>query len=151
MTGTIVVERDTRILAPAVVLVPYLAELPRWVEWSPWEGLDSDMRREYTGEPGAVGSTYTWEGNRKAGAGRMRIDAVRPDGVDIDLEFTRPFRSRNALHFVLVPEDGGTRVLWRMEAPRTLWSRIFNMEKLVGPDFERGLKQLRQVAEAEVS
>jgi hypothetical protein len=151
MTETIVVERDTRILAPSGALVPYLAELPRWVEWSPWEGLDADLRREYSGEPGAVGSTYSWEGDRKAGAGRMRIDAVRPDGVDIDLEFTRPFRSRNALHFVLAPEDGGTRVVWRMETPRTFWSRFFNMEKLIGPDFERGLKQLRQVAEGEVN
>ena len=148
MAGTIVVERDERIQVPPAELLPYLRELPRWSEWSPWEGLDPAMAREYTGTPGEVGSTYAWEGNRKAGAGSMRIESVDADGVGIHLEFSRPFRSSNELRFALRPEDGGTRVVWRMETPRTFMSRFFNMEKLIGPDFERGLKQLRQVAEA---
>lgn len=147
MAGTIIVERTDTIRAPQEALLALIAELPNWVEWSPWEGLDTDMKREYTGEPGEIGSTYSWNGDRKAGEGRMRISAVDHDGVGIDLDFTRPFRSSNRIRFVLAPEGDGTRVIWRMESPRTFFSRFFNLDKLVGADFEKGLRQLKQVAE----
>lgn len=147
MAGTVIVERTDTIRAPREALLPLIAELPNWVEWSPWEGMDSDMKRAYTGEPGEVGSTYSWNGNRKAGEGRMRITAVDADGVGIDLDFTRPFRSSNRIRFVLAPEGDGTRVIWRMESPKTFFSRFFSLDKLVGGDFEKGLRQLKQVAE----
>jgi hypothetical protein len=147
MAGTVIVERMDTIGAPREALLPLIAQLPNWVEWSPWEGTDPAMSREYTGEPGAVGSTYTWSGNRKAGAGRMRIDDVQDDGVGIDLAFTRPFRSTSRIRFVLEPQGDGTRVIWRMESPTTFFSRFFNVEKLIGPDFEKGLRQLKRVAE----
>jgi len=147
MAGTVVVERTTRISATPEQLLPHIARLPEWTQWSPWEDLDPDLKREYTGEPGAIGSTYGWSGNRKAGSGTMRITAVDPDGVGIHLEFTRPFRSSNELRFVLTPEGDGTRVVWRMETPRKLYTRFVNLDKLVGGDFEKGLRKLKQVAE----
>lgn len=147
MAGTIIVERTTRISATPEQLLPHIGRLPEWTQWSPWEDLDPDLKREYTGEPGAVGSTYAWSGNRKAGSGTMRITAVDPDGVGIHLEFTRPFRSSNELRFVLTPEGDGTRVVWRMETPRKLYTRFVNLDKLVGGDFEKGLRKLKQVAE----
>jgi hypothetical protein len=147
MAGTVVVERTARISATPEQLLPHIARLPEWTQWSPWEDLDPDLQREYTGEPGAVGSTYTWSGNRKAGSGTMRITAVNRDGVGIHLEFTRPFRSSNGLRFVLTPEGDGTRVIWRMETPRKLYTRFVNLDKLLGGDFEKGLRKLKQVAE----
>ena len=147
MAGTVVVERTARISASPEQLLPHIARLPEWTQWSPWEDLDPDLQREYTGEPGAVGSTYAWSGNRKAGSGTMRITAVDRDGVGIHLEFTRPFRSSNELRFVLTPEGDGTRVIWRMETPRKLYTRFVNLDKLLGGDFEKGLRKLKQVAE----
>jgi hypothetical protein len=147
MAGTVVVERTTRIAASPEQLLPHIARLPEWTQWSPWEDLDPDLERDYTGEPGAVGSTYAWSGNRKAGSGTMRITAVDPDGVGIHLVFTKPFPSTNELRFVLTPEGDGTRVIWRMETPRKLYTRFVNLDKLVGGDFEKGLRKLKQVAE----
>ncbi|WP_243767952.1 SRPBCC family protein [Leifsonia sp. TF02-11] len=77
----------------------------------------------------------------------MRIEEVQSDGVSIDLVFTRPFRSHSLIRFSLAEEGGGTRVNWRMESPKTFFSRFFNLDRLVGGDFEKGLRQLRQVAE----
>lgn len=148
MAGTVVVERMERIRATPEQLLPHIARLPEWTQWSPWEDLDPDLKREYTGEPGEVGSTYAWSGNRKAGSGSMRVTGVDPRGVGIHLEFTRPFRSTNALRFELEPEAGdATRVIWRMETPRKLYTRFVNLDKLIGGDFEKGLRKLKQVAE----
>ncbi|RDV43595.1 hypothetical protein DOE76_16795 [Leifsonia sp. ku-ls] len=148
MTGTVVVERTARVRATPEQLLPLIARLPEWTQWSPWEDLDPDLTREYGGEPGEVGSTYVWSGNRKAGAGSMRVTAVDPDGVGIHLDFTRPFRSSNELRFVLEPEGESTRVTWRMETPKKLYTRFVNLDKLVGGDFEKGLRKLTQVVEA---
>ena len=41
-----------------------------WQQWSPWEDLDPQMRRTYSGPDAGVGAAYAWEGNRKAGQGR---------------------------------------------------------------------------------
>ncbi len=147
MAGTVVVERTARINATPEQLLPHISRLPEWTQWSPWEDLDPDLERDYSGVPGAIGSTYAWSGNRKAGSGSMRVTAVDPDGVGIHLEFTRPFRSSNELRFALTPEGDGTRVIWRMETPRKLYTRFVNLDKLVGGDFEKGLRKLKQVAE----
>ncbi|MDR6972161.1 SRPBCC family protein [Leifsonia shinshuensis] len=147
MTENVVVERMERIAATPEQLLPHISRLPEWTQWSPWEDLDPDLKRQYSGEPGAVGSSYEWSGNRKAGSGSMRITAVDPDGVGIHLDFTRPFKSSNELRFVLQPEGDATRVIWRMETPRKLYTRFVDLDKLVGGDFEKGLRKLKQVAE----
>lgn len=145
--STITVERREHVDAAPAAVLPHLADLTRWQAWSPWEGADPDLHREYTGEPGTVGATYAWSGNRKAGAGSMRVTEVTPDGVVVALEFTKPFRSSSVSRFVLVPTGDGTDVTWRMESPRTFITRVFPLDKLVGPDFEKGLRQLRAVVE----
>ncbi|MDR6574861.1 hypothetical protein J2X60_003529 [Curtobacterium sp. 320] len=151
MAATTTIERDVVIAAPASTILPHLADLHRWVEWSPWEGRDPDLHREYGGEPGAVGSTYAWKGNRKAGSGDMVVRRVEPHDVEIGLRFTAPFRSSNTTAFRLHEVPDGTRVVWTMTSPVTVTSRIvglfMNMEQFVGGDFEKGLARLKALVE----
>ncbi|WP_420370070.1 SRPBCC family protein [Curtobacterium sp. L1-20] len=151
MAATSTVQREAVIAAPAAAILPYLADLHRWEAWSPWEGRDPDLHREYGGEPGAVGSTYAWRGNRKAGSGDMTVRRVTPHEVEIALRFTAPFASENTTAFRLDEVPGGTTVVWTMTSPVTAMSRIvnlfMNMERFVGGDFEKGLATLRTVVE----
>lgn len=151
MAATTTIERERVIVAPAAAVLPNVADLHRWAAWSPWEGQDPALEREYGGEPGTVGSTYAWKGNRKAGAGSMRVTRVTSHEVDIDLRFTAPFRSTSACAFRLTETPTGTRVVWTMTSPRTLSSRliglVMNMDRLIGGDFEKGLARLATVSE----
>jgi hypothetical protein len=151
--STFTVERSTRIAASPSAVYPLLVDFRRWQEWSPWEGVDPAMQRTYSGAPSGPGAVYAWSGNRKAGQGRMEItDATPDDQVTIDLAFDRPFRSRNVVRLALRPQVGGTQVTWTMTGPRPLLMRLlgfaFSMDKLVGKDFDRGLAQLKAIAEA---
>lgn len=145
------IARDTVIAAPASEILPYLADLHRWVEWSPWEGQDPDLQRIYEGVPGTVGSTYAWKGNRKAGAGSMRITKVDPHEVDVDLRFTAPFKSTSDVAFRLSETPDGTRLVWSMTSPQNLMSRVMgvfvDMDKFLGGDFEKGLAKLKATVE----
>ncbi len=149
---TYVVERSEHIDAPPAVVHERLIDFHRWSAWSPWEDLDPQMNREYAGAPSGVGAEYAWKGNRKAGEGHMEITDVADDHVTIDLDFVKPFKSSTTTEFTLVPEGDGTLVTWTLRGPRTFMTKVMglftSMDKMVGPDFEKGLGRLRADAEA---
>ena len=151
-TATYTVARSATVQADAERVFEQIADFRRWPAWSPWEDIDPDLKRSYSGAPVGVGSVYEWSGNRKAGAGRMEItEAVQSSRVVIDLRFLKPFKSHNTTAFTLEPQDAGTRVTWTMTGPKTLAARMMgvftSMDKLVGGDFEKGLARLRGVVE----
>ena len=145
------VVRDTTIPAPRDAVFALLVDFHRWIEWSPWEDLDPDLSRTYSGPPSGVGAVYEWVGNRKAGAGRMEItDADAPSRLVIALQFIKPFKSSSTTTFTLDERDGGTHVTWRMVGPKTFMTRVMgvfmSMDKMVGRDFEKGLTRLGEAA-----
>ena len=148
-------EVSRRVTAPAGVatITGLIEDFRRWPAWSPWERLDQDLERTYSGPARGAGAAYAWEGDRKAGAGRMQITDQVPGRIEMALQFTRPMRSAASLTFHLTPTEGGTEVVWRMTGRRTLALRalgvVGGMDRLVGPDFERGLQQLSEAAAAE--
>lgn len=149
------VQRDVHVDAPAGEVLARVVDLRRWQAWSPWEDLDPDLRREYGGADVGVGSWYAWHGNRKAGRGRMEIVAADDESVTIDLQFLKPFKSRSTTVFRAVPDGDGSRVSWTMTGPHTAMSRVMgifaSMDKLIGPDFEKGLARLKADAEGGAS
>jgi len=150
---TYTVERTTTIAAPAGRIYDQIVDFHKWPNWSPWEDLDPALQRDYSGPEAGTGAVYHWSGNRKAGEGRMEIvRAVDPDRVDIDLQFVKPFKARNDTSFVLTLEDDNrTRVLWTMTGKKTFMTKVMglftSMDKMVGPDFEKGLDRLKKVTE----
>ncbi len=147
------ITRTTTIEAPPATVRAQLVDFRRWVDWSPWEGLDPDMRRTYTGPATGVGAAYAWEGNKKAGAGTMRVVRDEPGVVAVELAFTRPFPAHNTVEFLLAPAGDGTQVSWVMHGELALLMRLFSvvksMDSMMGPDFERGLAALKRVSEAD--
>ncbi|GAB3880786.1 SRPBCC family protein [Terrabacter terrigena] len=145
------ITRETTIAAPPERIQPLLSDFHEWQKWSPWEGLDPAMDRTYTGAPSGAGAVYAWRGNRKAGEGRMEVLESEPRHVGIDLLFAAPMKAHNRVDFTLTPVGDGTRVEWAMTGPQNavmrLMSRFWSMEKLVGPDLEKGLAQLKRTAE----
>jgi hypothetical protein len=146
--------REIIIVAPAEAVHPLLENLRAWQRWSPWEGLDPDLSRTYSGPERGVGARYAWNGNRKAGRGTMEITADSPERVELDLAVEKPFPSRSRVEFVLTPEGEETHVEWLMHGEMSLAMRAFAavkpMDELIGPDLERGLAQLKAAAESDV-
>lgn len=146
------VKRSIEIAAAPSAVYPHVADFHRWVAWSPWEELDPDMTRTYTGAESGVGAAYRWSGDKKAGSGSMAITAATPERLEIDLRFEEPFPSASVTEFLLTPTPAGTRVEWRMTGQLKFVMRLFaiikSFDSLVGPDFEKGLAKLKAVVEA---
>ena len=150
--NTFTVARTTTVDASADRIYPHLADFHAWRAWSPWEEVDPDLERSYSGPDSGTGARYAWSGNRKAGQGSMEIvRADEPSRLDIHLSFEKPFRSSNETVFTLTDTGGRTEVTWTMTGPLTLSGRLMgifmSMDKLVGKDFEKGLAKLKTLTE----
>ena len=147
------VTRSTAIDAPHERVHALVDDFREWRRWSPWEELDPQMRRTYSGADAGVGAVYAWQGNAKAGRGDMTITGDQPGQVDIALNFEKPFPAQNRIQLVLTPTgEASTSVEWRMHGELSgvmrLFSVVKSMDSLVGPDFEKGLARLKRVAES---
>lgn len=150
------VQREVTINAPAPVVYAQVADFHKWVPWSPWEGLDPNMKREYSGAESGVGAVYHWVGKEDVGEGEMKIDGAKPgEALAIKLDFIKPFESDNRIDFTFTPEGQGSKVTWKMTGHNNFMMKAFglfmNMDKAVGGDFEKGLARLTKVSEAEAA
>jgi len=150
---TFEVKRSIVIKAPEPEVFVYIHDFHNWQAWSPWEKLDPEMKREFGGAENGVGATYSWKGNSEVGKGSMEITAVEiPNRVRIQLDFTEPFKARNLAEFTIIPNEGATEVTWTMSGtyskPAKLMSVFFDMDSMVGGDFETGLANLKAVVES---
>ena len=151
--GHFQIQRSAMIGAPPAVIYGYIADFRKWTQWSPWERIDPNLRRTYSGADHGVGAVYAWDSNNsKAGAGRMEITkAAENTLINLDLDFIKPFRASNKVAFAFSPEADGTLVLWTMTGPLPFMAKLMhtlmNMDKMVGKDFEAGLATLKSISE----
>ena len=146
------IQRATRIKAAPEKIYALISDFPSWPTWSPWEKLDPEMKRTLTGAATGKGSIYEWSGSGKVGAGRMEItDTQAPAKVVIKLDFIKPFEGHNVTEFTLAPQGDTTEVNWAMTGPSPYISKLmgvfFNMDKMIGKDFEAGLANMKAAAE----
>ncbi len=149
---TFSVERRIVVNAPPERVFAQINDFHAWEAWSPWAKLDPAMQVTYSGAAQGVGAVYEWRGNSDVGEGRMAIkSATAPSEVMIALDFLTPFESHNVTTFMLTPTESGTEVIWTMkgnaEYVTKLMTMFVSMDKMVGPDFSRGLEQLKAVVE----
>jgi hypothetical protein len=150
--GVYKVERSLVVNAPASEIFPRVDTFRKWTTWSPWAHLDPGMKVEYSGPKAGVGSVYYWKGNDKVGEGRMTVTGATQDRlVEIKLDFIKPWEQTSKTSFTFQPEGSGTKVTWSMTGERDFVGKLFgifmDMDKMVGPDFEKGLLALKTKAD----
>ncbi len=146
------VERSTTIKAPPEKIYAQIQDLKAWAAWSPWEKKDPAMKRTFGAVTAGKGAVYEWHGDKNVGKGRMEItDAAPASRLVIKLDFLEPFEAHNTSEFALERKGDATAVTWAMYGPANFMSKLmgvfFNMDKMVGADFEAGLANLKAVAE----
>jgi hypothetical protein len=75
--------------------------------------------------------------------------------VGIDLEFIKPFHDLSLTTFTITPDAAGSHVTWAMDGHTNFISKamclVTPMDKMLGPDFEKGLSQMKSTSEAAVA
>jgi uncharacterized protein YndB with AHSA1/START domain len=151
--ATFAIERSTVIAAPPEVVFAHLDSPKALDAWSPWVKMDPEQKLTHEGPESGVGASESWEG-AQTGAGRLTITGVKPNQeVELRLEFTKPMTATNRVLYTLTPAGDGTRIAWRMEGTNDFVGKAaslaMDMDEMVGGQFERGLADLKTLAEAD--
>ena len=147
------VSRSIEIEKPKDAVFTVLRSLKRQDEWSPWAKKDPNMKKEFRGTDGEVGSVSYWLGNKEVGEGEQEITKII-DGEKIEgeLRFMKPFKSESNCYFITdETSGGGTKVTWGFSGnnkfPMSIMMLFMSMDKMVGKDFEEGLSSLKTLME----
>lgn len=152
LPGSARVERSIVVDRPPATVFAVLNGFRHLPDWSPWVQLDPAMTSTYSGPIAGVGARYAWSSDQGAvGAGSQEIiESVPLESVVVRLEFSG-MDSQNVARFDLKPEGAGTRVNWTLDSQfgASLLGRWFGLmlDTMVGPDYERGLAQLKAYVE----
>ena len=143
--------REVEVAAPIGSVFAQIQDLHAFNVWNPWVKMDPEIQLTYRGPQAGVGAVSAWT-SKKVGEGSMEIVAVEaPRRVEIRLDFVKPFAATNQARFVLEPTGTGTRVRWEMEGKALFIQRVmglfFDVEKMMGKNFEDGLADLKRIAE----
>jgi uncharacterized protein YndB with AHSA1/START domain len=146
------VQRAASINAPPERIFALIDDLHGWDAWLPYEKKDPLMKRAFSGAAQSKGAAYAWDGNREVGKGRVEItESSPPSRVTISMDMIAPIEAHNIVEFTLEPAGGSTTVTWAMRSAMPYLSKVmsvfFNMDSMVGKDFEAGLAGLKSVAE----
>lgn len=146
------ISRSINVSTSPAILFAQVNDLHAFQVWNPYAKKDPAMKQTYEGPPAGIGATYAWAGNQEVGTGRMTIVESRPnDLVRMKLEFLAPFRATNVAEFTFEPAGDNTVVTWSMSGKSDLMGKaiglVMDMDKMVGGDFEKGLADLKALAE----
>jgi uncharacterized protein YndB with AHSA1/START domain len=144
--------RSVEIKAPPERIFPLIDNLKQMNTWNPFVKTDPNLKGVYSGPASGKGAAYAFDGNKNAGAGHITItDSVPSSKVTMNLVMTRPFACDNIVEFTLVPNGSTTIVTWAMSGPAPYFMRVmgtlFNMEKMMHGTFDKGLADLKAMAE----
>ncbi len=144
------VSRSALISAPPQALYEQVNNLRRWNAWSPWARLDPNAKNDFAGPKEGAGAIMRWAGNSKVGEGAMMITESTPvELVRLRLDFLKPFKATNTAEFAFMPQGQQTLVTWSMAGRKNFISKlmglIMNCEKMVGKQFDQGLRNLEEV------
>jgi hypothetical protein len=150
LPATYKVERSIEIAAPMINIYPKVHDPKGWAQWGVWGRRDPGMKVSYSGAPAGVGANWSWQ-SKSEGNGGMEIvkaDFDKTVAYVLSIEgIDNPFNGR----IDFAPAGDKVKVTWTGEgnvgmSPIGRWFAFF-MDKMLGPDLEASLKNLKELAE----
>jgi len=149
------VDRSVTIKARPELVYDITSNFNKWKLWIPWtKAVDSTAVFELIGKEGQAGTIWKWNG-KVLGSGQMTSTAYTPgQQMDYDLEFDNgKYKSKGK---ILIEKNADScKVTWSDEGdlgynPISRYFGLF-MDRILGPDFVKGLTKLKSVCEARAS
>ena len=150
------VTRSRTINAPAEVVFKNVADYKNWPSWSPWIEKDTLTELTFSDVSSGVGAMYSWKSDI-IGEGKMEtVNITDNEVIDQKITFISPYESTSDINWKFEPTDSGTNVTWSMKGKNGFMEKAYmlfagGIDKMVGPDFERGLIKLDSVVKEDMN
>jgi hypothetical protein len=151
------VQRQISVAAGPSAVFAMVNDLNTYDKWMPWNQKDPNMKKIFGPTTAGKGAYYSWDSkNPEVGVGKLTITESLPDSVATALDFGEMGISYGG--WTLAPEGNGTKVTWFMDSDMSGGGFLYGVmgkwmgalgvfDGMVGPDFEKGLANLKLLAE----
>ena len=145
-------QRSIAIDAPPESIFPLINDLHAHEAWNPFDKPDPATTKIHSGSPYGAGAVYEWKSKGPSGSGRISILQADPSSrIAMQLDMLAPLKASNEVVFTLAPVGGSTHLTWFMQGsvpyPAKIMHTLFNMDRMVGRQFEAGLATLKRIVE----
>ncbi len=148
----VTVARSIEIDAPAAAIFPYINSLKAMGDWSPWLERDPNVQVSFNEIEAGEGAKMQWQSEqRDVGSGQQEItESKLNEAVVTALDFGEMGVAEAKL--TLTEAEGQTEVTWTLDTdmgagPVGRWFGLM-MDGMVGPDYEKGLANLKALVES---
>jgi uncharacterized protein YndB with AHSA1/START domain len=152
LPGHVTIARSVVINAPESVVFPYLNDLHRFGDWSPWAARDPQLTVTYSGADQGKGAKVEWASDKPSvGAGSMEITESDPNRhIDLSVSFNG---LDGTSYYDVGPSGSGSKVTWGFgyesgTSPLKRWKALM-LDRYVGAEYRDALAKLKDKIETE--
>jgi uncharacterized protein YndB with AHSA1/START domain len=142
--------RSIKINTSPEKIYPLIATPKEWQKWSVWNRRDPNMEVLYSGPETGTGAAWDWK-SKSEGNGGMKLTKVLTNQVIHYELYFEDMGKPSTGNLSLEADGASTKVTWTMtgSSEGNLMMKLFVpfIDKMVGPDFDSGLQNLKLVAE----
>lgn len=141
-------ESEIIIDKPQKQVFDYIGYVKNQDNFGVWQLTDPDAKMTEEGTDGTVGFKYSWEGE-KVGKGSQTITAITPNEkleTELDFGFGTPSQSYMIAEKI---NENQTKVKWGISGTTPYPWNLMSLFYDLGNDFEEGLKNLKEILEAQ--
>lgn len=145
VSRTIVIDKQVE------TVYDYVLDFNKRAMWDPWVRNEPDAKTNISGPEKSIGSRWSWEGE-KTGTGSITIIEMKPNKmIKSELKFVSPRPSKSTVHWTFTDKEDSTEVTWSFSGNLSYPIERYvglRMDALLGPDFKKGLQNLKQTIES---
>ena len=152
LPGQVTIARSVVINAPESIVFPYLNDLHRFGDWSPWSARDPELVATFSGPEQGRGAKVEWTSSKPSvGAGSMQITESNPNRhIDLAVNFNG---LDGTSYYEVVPSGSGSKVTWGFgyesgTSPLKRWKGLL-LDRYVGAEYSDALAKLKDKIESE--
>lgn len=156
LSPTTHMERSITVNAPPASVLEEFANFQKFNAWSPWSKMDPEAKYTFEGPESGLGAKMSWDGPESGKGSQETVEYEPGKHVKNVMKFEMMEGAMFSEIFVeAVPE--GTKVVWTYDQDvsgtgpmNAAIGKFFgmNMESMMGPQYEAGLKDMKAIAEA---
>ena len=148
----VTVARTVVINAPESAVFPYVNNLHRFGDWSPWKLRDPQLAITYGGPEEGKGALIQWTSQKPSiGTGNMQIS---DSNLNRSVELAANFNNlEGTSSFEIAPSGSGSKITWSFgydtgSSPLKRWKALM-LDGFVGSEYRAGLDRLKETVEAD--
>ena len=148
----VTVARTVVINAPESAVFPYVNNLHRFGDWSPWKLRDPQLAITYGGPEEGKGALIQWTSQKPSiGTGNVQIS---DSNLNRSVELAANFNNlEGTSSFEIAPSGSGSKITWSFgydtgSSPLKRWKALM-LDGFIGSEYRAGLDRLKETVEAD--